>query len=100
MLELAAVWKSYHGVAAVRALSVTANSRQVIERLGPIGFGKSTTVRMFVGLLRPSRGRVRWRGGDIQEQLLAYQAIVRYVPEEPRLYSYLTATEFLELIGG
>ena len=100
MLELVDVWKHYHGVAAVRGLSVTATPGQVIGLLGPNGSGKSTTVRMIVGLLRPSRGRVRWRGVDIQEQLLAYQAIVGYVPEEPRLYSYLTATEYLELIGG
>ncbi len=73
MLALADVWKSYHGVGAVRALSVTAAPGQVIGLLGPNGSGKSTTVRMIVGLLRPSRGRVQWRGADIQEQLLAYQ---------------------------
>ena len=100
MLELVDVSKSYHGVAAVRALSVSAAPGQVIGLLGPNGSGKSTTVRMVVGLLRPNRGAVRWRGVDIQQQLLAYQALVGYVPEEPRLYPYLTAPEYLELVGG
>jgi len=100
VLELAAVSKNYHGIPALRRLTVTTVPGQVLGLLGPNGSGKSTTVRMSVGLLRPSQGSVRWRGVDIQDQLLAYQALVGYVPEEPRLYPYLTAIEYLELIGG
>jgi ABC-2 type transport system ATP-binding protein len=100
MLELIDVSKSYHGVAAVRSLNVIVSPGQVLGLLGPNGSGKSTTVRMIVGLLRPSRGHVQWNGSDIQHQLLPYQALVGYVPEEPRIYPYLTATEYLELVGG
>ena len=100
MLELAAVSKNYYGIPALRRLTVTISPGQVLGLLGPNGSGKSTTVRMSVGLLRPSQGSVRWRGVDIHDQLLAYQALVGYVPEEPRLYPYLTAIEYLELIGG
>ena len=100
MLEIVDVSKSYHGVAAVRSLNVTARPGQVIGLLGPNGSGKSTTVRMLVGLLRPSRGEIRWRGGNIQHQLLDYKRLVGYVPEEPRLYAYLSAPEYLELVGG
>jgi ABC-2 type transport system ATP-binding protein len=100
MLELIEVSKSYRGVPAVRGLSLTAEPGQVLGLLGPNGSGKSTTVRMIVGMLRPSRGRICWRGADIQHQLLDYQAVVGYVPEEPRLYPYLAAAEYLELIGG
>jgi len=100
MLELTDVLKTYRGVAAVRGLTLTARPGQVVGLLGPNGSGKSTTVRMIVGLLRPTRGSVQWRGVDIHRQLLDYQSIVGYVPEEPRLYPYLTATEYLELIGG
>lgn len=100
MLELIDVSKSYHGIAAVRTVSVRTTPGQVLGLLGPNGSGKSTTVRIVVGLLRASRGSVRWRGVDIQKQLLSYQAVVGYVPEEPRLYPYLTATEYLELVGG
>ena len=100
MLEILDVSKSYHGVAAVRSLSVTASAGQVIGLLGPNGSGKSTTVKMLVGLLRPSRGEIRWRGTNIQYQLLEYKRIVGYVPEEPRLYAYLNAPEYLDLVGG
>jgi ABC-2 type transport system ATP-binding protein len=100
MLEVDEVWKSYSGVPAVRALTLRAAPGSVVGLLGPNGSGKSTTVRMIVGLLRPNRGRIRWRGTDIQQQLLAYQAAVGYIPEEPRLYTYLSASEYLDLVGG
>jgi ABC-2 type transport system ATP-binding protein len=100
MLELIDVSKSYHGIPALRNLRVTIPPGQVLGLLGPNGSGKSTTVRIVVGLLRASGGSIHWRGTDIHRQLLAYQAVVGYVPEEPRLYPYLTATEYLELVGG
>ena len=100
MLELLDVSKFYRGTPAVRTLTLRAARGQVIGLLGPNGSGKSTTVRMIVGLLSPTRGQVRWDGVNIQQQLLAYQALVGYVPEEPRLYTYLNATEYLELVGG
>jgi ABC-2 type transport system ATP-binding protein len=100
MLDVIDVSKSYRGVAAVRTLSLHARPGQVVGLLGPNGSGKTTTVRMLVGLLRPSRGVIRWRGVDIQQQMLEYQRLVGYVPEEPRLYGYLKAPEYLELVGG
>jgi ABC-2 type transport system ATP-binding protein len=100
VLELLDVWKRYRGIPAVRALTLRAAPGQVLGLVGPNGSGKSTTVRMIVGLLRPSSGVVRWRGTDIREQLLDYQRLVGYIPEEPRLYTYLTAVEYLELVGG
>lgn len=100
MLELLDVWKRYRGIPAVRALTLRAAPGQVLGLVGPNGSGKSTTVRMIVGLLRPSSGVVRWCGTDIRAQLLDYQRLVGYIPEEPRLYTYLTAVEYLELVGG
>lgn len=100
MLEVDDVTKTYHGLIGVRALSLCARPGRVVGLLGPNGSGKSTTVKMLVGLLRPSLGIIRWKGADIHHGLREYQAQVGYVPEEPRLYNYLTAVEYLELVGG
>ena len=100
MLEVINATKSYHGIPAVRDLSLTAAPGDVVGLLGPNGSGKSTTVKMIVGLLTPTRGQVRWRGASIGDNLLSYQEIVGYVPEEPKLYAYLSAVEYLELVGG
>lgn len=100
MLDVADVTRTYHGLMGVRGLSFTVRPGRVLGLLGPNGSGKSTTVRMLVGLLRPSLGTIRWNGADVQTDLRAYQSMVGYVPEEPRLYGYLTAIEYLQLVGG
>ncbi len=100
MLDVIDVSKSCRGVPALRTLSLSASPGQVVGLLGPHGSGKSTTVKMLVGLLRPTRGVILWRGEDIQQHLLDYQRLAGYVPEEPRLYACLKAPEYLELIGG
>lgn len=100
MLEVSGLTKTYGGVLAVKDVSFTARAGQVIGFLGPNGSGKTTSIRVLTGLLRATRGRVCWNGIDIQQQLLHYQARLGYVPEEPHLYQYLTAPEYLELVGG
>ena len=100
VLELIDVSKSYHGILAVKPMSVSLRPGEVLGLLGPNGSGKSTTARMVVGLLPPTTGHVRWNGIAVGEQLMTYRANIGYVPEEPHLYSYLTATEYLQLIGG
>ena len=100
MLEVVDATKTYHGIPAVRSISFSASPGDIVGLLGPNGSGKSTTVKMIVGLLTASKGHVTWNGVSIQDQLLDYQTRVGYVPEEPKLYSYLTAVEYLELVGG
>jgi ABC-2 type transport system ATP-binding protein len=100
MLSATALSKSYGGILAVKDLSFAAVPGQVIGLLGPNGSGKSTTINMLTGLLPPSRGQVTWRGRSIHDDLLAYQSVLGYVPEEPRLYGYLTAPDYLSLVGG
>jgi ABC-2 type transport system ATP-binding protein len=100
MLTVQHLRKSYGGVLALKDLSFTAAPGQTIGLLGPNGSGKSTTINMLTGLIRPSAGTVSWRGANIHDQLVAYQSRLGYVPEEPRLYAYLSAPEYLRLVGG
>ena len=100
MLNAAALSKSYGGILAVKDLAFTAVPGQVVGLLGPNGSGKSTTINMMTGLLQPTRGQVTWRGRNIHHDLIGYQSVLGYVPEEPRLYGYLTAPEYLSLVGG
>jgi ABC-2 type transport system ATP-binding protein len=99
MLEVSDLTKYYGASLAVRNVSFTVTPGEVLGYLGPNGSGKSTTVKMLVGLLTPTRGVIRFRGQDIQEDLIAHKARVGYVPEEPHLYAYLTGPEYLTLIG-
>jgi len=100
MLSATGLRKSYGGVLAVGGLTLTAAPGQTVGLLGPNGSGKSTTINMLTGLITPSAGTVEWHGRNIHAQLVGYQAVLGYVPEEPRLYAYLSAPEYLRLVGG
>jgi ABC-2 type transport system ATP-binding protein len=100
MLIASGLSKSYGGVLALRDLGFTALPGQVVGLLGPNGSGKSTTINILTGLLHPTRGQVSWKGRTTHDSLLAYQSLLGYVPEEPRLYGYLSAPDYLSLVGG
>jgi ABC-2 type transport system ATP-binding protein len=100
MLEARSLTKYYGPLAAVRDVSFTAHPGQILGYLGPNGSGKSTTVRMLVGLMEPTSGDVLWNGRSIFHDLPAFRARLGYVPEEPFLYTHLTAPEYLRLVGG
>jgi ABC-2 type transport system ATP-binding protein len=87
-------------VKAVDTLSLDVAPGRVMAILGPNGSGKSTTVKMIAGLIKPTRGLINYRGRDIQKWLVDYKRLVGYVPEEAHLYTYLTAPEYLALVGG
>ena len=99
MLEARDLNKSYASLPAVKNLSFCLEPAQVMGCLGPNGSGKSTTVKMLTGLLEPTRGKVFFRGQDIQRDLVAYRKCLGYVPEEPSLYPYLSGREYLEIVG-
>jgi len=99
MLEACSLTKLYSGIPAVKEVSFCIRPGEVLGYLGPNGSGKSTTVRMLTGLLEPTRGRVLYRGQDIQADLVSYKKSIGYAPEEPNLYAFLSGWEYLELVG-
>jgi len=98
-LEIRHVTKSFGRLKAVNDVSFTVRPHAVCGYLGPNGSGKSTTIKLITGLLSPTTGTVLYNGQDIREDLVAYKAVLGYVPEEPHLYSYLTGWEYLSLVG-
>src|SRR6266403_1647035 len=99
MLQIRGLTKYYRNVAVVDEVSFDVHSGEVTGYLGPIGSGKSTTVKMITTLLEPSRGHVLLDGRDIRDDLAGFKQRLGYVPEEPILYSYMTGLEYLQLIG-
>ena len=100
MLEARSLTKYYGALPALRDASFIARPGQILGYLGPNGSGKSTTVRILVGLMEPTSGHVLWQGKSIFDDLPAYRKRLGYVPEEPFLYTHLTAPEYLRLVGG
>ena len=99
MLEARRLTKHYRSIPALQEVSFKARPGQILGYLGPNGSGKSTTVNIVTGLLEPSEGEVYFDGIDIRKSLIDYKRRLGYVPEEPHIYPYLSATEYLELVG-
>jgi ABC-2 type transport system ATP-binding protein len=67
--------------------------------LGPNAAGKTTTMKLLAGLMRPTSGHSRICGFDIQAQPLEARKRLAYVPDFPFLYDKLTAREFFRFTG-
>jgi ABC-2 type transport system ATP-binding protein len=99
VLELENVSKSYRGIPAISGVSFRVNAGEVVGYLGANGSGKSTTVKIITGLLQPNEGRVLFQDKNIRHDLASFRGMLGYVPEEAHLYTYLSAIEYLQLVG-
>jgi ABC-2 type transport system ATP-binding protein len=99
MLQARGLTKRYGGLLALDRVSFTLERGEIVGYLGPNGSGKSTTVNLVVGLLEPSAGSIALDGLSLADEPVAYKRRVGYVPEEPALYTHLTAAEYLLLVG-
>jgi ABC-2 type transport system ATP-binding protein len=100
LIETFALTKRYGDKVAVNELSLTVAPGEVMGFLGPNGSGKTTTIRLLMGLLKPSAGRATILGRDCHSDSVALKREVGYLPDEPFLYPYLSGQELLELCAG
>jgi len=100
VFEARALSRRYRGFLAVDKVSFEIRRGEILGYLGPNGSGKSTTINMVVGLLEPSDGSVSLLGHPLHADPEGYKRRIGYVPEEPHLYTHLTAPEYLQLVGG
>jgi ABC-2 type transport system ATP-binding protein len=98
-LEARDLVKRFFGVTVVDRVSFTVRGGEIVGYLGPNGSGKSTTTKMMAGLLESSSGAVFFGGGNIAHDPVAYRRRLGYVPEEPNVYSFQSAVEYLALVG-
>ena len=80
--------------AAVRGLDLEVRSGEILGLLGPDGAGKTTTIKMLLGLQRPDRGSIRLLGLAPSDP--SARARVGFLPQNPCFHDYLTARQFLE----
>jgi ABC-2 type transport system ATP-binding protein len=99
MLELQNLYRSFRGIPAIEDVSFRVAPGEIVGFLGPNGAGKSTTVKIVTGMLRPNNGHVLFEGQDVRKDMVAFRAAFGYVPEEAYLYDYLSALEYLQLVG-
>ena len=90
-------WWGRNKVYAVEDLNLKIQYNEVFGLLGPNGSGKTTTIKMLLGLLHPTRGKALCLGGDSKNPKINCR--IGFLPEESYLYRYLTARETLDFYG-
>jgi ABC-2 type transport system ATP-binding protein len=85
-------------VTALEGLDLTIARGEVFGLLGPNGSGKTTTIKLLLGLLRATRGDAFVLGRDPGD--LAVRRQVGYLPEETYLWRFLSADETMAFVGG
>ena len=87
--------KSYKDVLALDSLDLTVHRNSIFGFLGPNGSGKTTTMKLLLGLIRPTGGSGTVFGRDIARDNLAIRARVGYLPQALNVYEYMTARQIL-----
>jgi ABC-2 type transport system ATP-binding protein len=99
MIELINLVKKFGDITAVSDVSLTIPRGEFFAMLGPNAAGKTTTLKMLAGLMKPTSGAARICGFDMQLQPLEARRRIAYVPDFPFLYDKLTAWEFFRFTG-
>src|SRR5438105_2888861 len=99
MIELVQLVKKFGTLTAVAGIDLVVPRGEFFAVLGPNAAGKTTTIKMMAGLIKPTSGAARIAGFDVQQQPLEARRRLAYVPDFPFLYEKLTPWEFLRFTG-
>ncbi len=92
MLELIDLHRRFDDVVALDGVSFSVPDGEIVGFVGPNGSGKTTTMRITLGVLEPDRGTVRWHGADLDAD---ERRRFGYMPEERGLYPKMRVHEQL-----
>ncbi len=92
--------RSFGKTVALESLDLELEPGRVIGLVGDNGAGKSTTLRLLLGLLKPDAGKVEVCGLDPQRQGVSVRTLVGYIPEDRRLYPTLRLERLLAYAAG
>ena len=95
MISATNLSKNYGDFLAVDDLTFSVGEGEIVGLLGPNGAGKTTTLRMLAGIHPPTKGTVEIAGISMLDEPVAAKQQLAFMPDEPRLFDYLTVDEHL-----
>lgn len=99
MLKITNLVKSYgNGPRAVDGLTLSVNAGDIYGFIGHNGAGKTTTLKCISGILPFDEGEILVDGIDIKKDPMAAKRIMRYIPDNPDLYTFLTGAGYLNFL--
>ena len=98
-LEVIELSKAYNNKDAVKNVSFKINKNEIIGILGPNGCGKTTTIGMVLGLLKPTKGKVLINGKEIENHRVNLLNELNFISPYIELPKKLTVRQNLEVYG-
>ena len=99
MLTLSHVAKNFGEKQVLRDVSFAVPEHTVFGFVGQNGAGKTTAMKMILGLLAVSGGEIRVEGMPVRYGNTPTNRLVGYLPDVPEFYSYMTPAEYLRFCG-
>ncbi len=99
VLELKGVTKRIRGKTIIKGIDFSVKKGQIYGFLGPNGAGKTMTLRMIVGLIRPTTGQIIINGHSVIHSFVKAMAQVGCIIENPELYEYMSGYNNLLLLS-
>ena len=99
-IEIQDLTRSFGGIRAVDSLTLNVRQGELFALLGVNGAGKSTTIKMLSGVLRPDGGDARVMGASITTELWKVKPVINVSPQETAVAPNLSARENLRLISA
>ena len=99
ILEVVGLSKIYNKKEAVKDISFTLKKNQIVGLLGPNGCGKTTTIGMILGLLKPTKGKILINGNNIEKKRVGSLEKLNFISPYIELPKKLTVRQNLEVYG-
>lgn len=99
VIELQAVYKSFRRTEVLRGVSLRVERGKTFAFIGRNASGKTTTIRLLLGLLKRDDGAIRVLGLDPQRQPLELRARVGYLAEDQTMYGWMRVEEIVRFVA-
>ena len=98
-VEIKDLHMNYGNKEVLKGINLEVHKGEIIGYIGTNGAGKSTTIKIILGLVEGYTGQVKVLGRDVAVDNIEYKRKIGYVPEIADIYDNLTAREYLNFIG-
>ncbi|UCE36866.1 MAG: ABC transporter ATP-binding protein [Thermoplasmata archaeon] len=91
--------KTFEKFQALKDISFSVSKGEIFGLLGPNGAGKTTCMKIFGGILHPTKGEAYIDGINVEKNPILSKSKIGFLPEYPALFEHISGREFLTMIG-
>lgn len=99
-IKITNLQKSYGSNLVLKGINLEVNTGEIIGYIGSNGAGKSTTIKILIGMIPEYEGEVQVLGRDVKINPMEVKRLIGYVPENALLYDTLSPMEYLRFLGS